>query len=330
MTTILFVDDEADILSSIRRAFYGLDRSWNVQYANSADEAWAIAAEHEIDVVVSDMRMADVDGAELLSALRLGLPNTIRFVLSGYSDEYASVRGAISAHQFFSKPCDFAQLHQTIKHVLALRDALGDVSIARAIDATTSLPSTTDTATRIFEAFQREQLDIPELAHIAKQDVAFALQSLHTGSSAFFGPVVQQANLEACFWRVGESGLRQFVAMPEYLSTAEEFGDLYVEFVNQANAHAYEMANRCAERGEANSEAAYLAGLLHNCGGLLLTQIGRAPLETTCGWCDGDELARVATRYLLALYGVPTDVSVALDSADLSTDLTARSATDSM
>ena len=72
---ILFVDDEPNVLSGLRRSLRGQRKLWDMEFAGSGQEALAKADEIHLDAVVTDMRMPGIDGAELLDriAQRLSL-----------------------------------------------------------------------------------------------------------------------------------------------------------------------------------------------------------------------------------------------------------------
>lgn len=78
---VLFVDDEAEILNSIKRA--AIDEDFVSLFASSAQEALGILKEHEVSVLVTDMRMPDMDGLSLLKEAKLNYPDMLRIVLSG-------------------------------------------------------------------------------------------------------------------------------------------------------------------------------------------------------------------------------------------------------
>lgn len=103
---VLFVDDELNILNAIRRAV--TDENFQSFYANSAKEALKIMAEQEIAVIVTDMRMPEMDGLQLLKIVKNDYPDTVRMVLSGYtqlSQVLATVNQA-DIFNFITKPWD--------------------------------------------------------------------------------------------------------------------------------------------------------------------------------------------------------------------------------
>lgn len=103
-STVLFVDDELHILSAIRRAV--VDEPFVSLFANSGKEALTFFENHEVSVLVTDMRMPGMDGLALMKAVREISPKTIRIVLSGYtqlSQVLVTVNQA-EIFQFISKP----------------------------------------------------------------------------------------------------------------------------------------------------------------------------------------------------------------------------------
>lgn len=104
--TLLLVDDEDNIVSSLRRL---LRRDgYQVVTANSGVQGLQRLAEHTIDVIVSDQRMPGMTGVEFLRRAKELFPDTVRIVLSGYT-ELQSITDAINEgaiYKFLTKPWD--------------------------------------------------------------------------------------------------------------------------------------------------------------------------------------------------------------------------------
>ncbi len=81
--TVLFVDDEEKILNSLKRGL--LDEPYNSLFANSGEEALEILKENDVHVLVTDMRMPEMSGLELLKIVKEDYPHIVRVVLSGYT-----------------------------------------------------------------------------------------------------------------------------------------------------------------------------------------------------------------------------------------------------
>ncbi|MES2015473.1 MAG: EAL domain-containing protein [Pseudomonadota bacterium] len=113
--TLLLVDDESNILSALKRT---LRRDgYRILTAGSAREGLELLALHEVQVVLSDQRMGEMNGTEFLSRVRDLYPDTMRIVLSGYTD-LNSITDAInrgSIYKFLTKPWDDTVLRDTVR-----------------------------------------------------------------------------------------------------------------------------------------------------------------------------------------------------------------------
>lgn len=116
--TLLLVDDEANILSSLRRLFR--PEGYRVLTAESGDEALELIAAEPVDMVVSDMRMPGMNGAQLLARIREAYPDTVRILLTGYAD-IASTIDAINKgeiYRYVAKPWDDNDLRLLVREAL--------------------------------------------------------------------------------------------------------------------------------------------------------------------------------------------------------------------
>jgi diguanylate cyclase (GGDEF)-like protein len=117
--TLLLVDDEPSILSSLRRLLRG--DGYRILMANSGSEGLQLLAEHAVDVIVSDQRMPEMTGVEFLRTVRQLYPDTVRIVLSGFT-ELQTVTDAVNAgaiYKFLTKPWDDDQLRSHIQEAVA-------------------------------------------------------------------------------------------------------------------------------------------------------------------------------------------------------------------
>ncbi|MGQ0708669.1 MAG: EAL domain-containing protein [Rhodoferax sp.] len=113
--TLLVVDDDAAVRSALRRALRG--EGYDILFADCGETALELLASHRVQVVISDMRMARMTGAELLRKIRRIHPRTMRILLSGYTDIRA-VTEAVNAGELFrflTKPWDNQELMATVE-----------------------------------------------------------------------------------------------------------------------------------------------------------------------------------------------------------------------
>jgi len=116
---ILFVDDDVDVLESLRDALRKDRQRWDFAFATGGAAALEELAQRPCNVVVSDMRMPGMDGAELLTRVKDQHPTVARLVLSGHAEQEAMERAMRVAQEFLSKPCQIAVLRATIERALA-------------------------------------------------------------------------------------------------------------------------------------------------------------------------------------------------------------------
>jgi response regulator RpfG family c-di-GMP phosphodiesterase len=111
LTRLLCVDDELNVLSGLERMLFD---AYDVTTASSGKEALQVIDEEDepFAIIISDMRMPEMDGATFLSEARLRTPDTVRLLLTGHSDVEAAI-SAINDGQIFRflcKPCPEPQL----------------------------------------------------------------------------------------------------------------------------------------------------------------------------------------------------------------------------
>lgn len=122
--TLLLVDDEPNILSSLKRLFRR--DGYQIITANSGREGLDLLTTNKVDVIISDQRMPGMTGVEFLRAAKISHPNTIRIVLSGYT-ELQSVTEAINEgaiYRFLTKPWEDDQLRAHIQQAFDYKNVI--------------------------------------------------------------------------------------------------------------------------------------------------------------------------------------------------------------
>jgi serine/threonine-protein kinase len=125
--TILFVDDEERILRSLKMLFKS---QYNVKTTTDGNEAIEILKNNPVHVLVSDQRMPIMPGVEVLRQAREVSPNTMRLLLTGYSDLTAIV-GSVNEGEIFryiNKPWDNQEIKTTIEKAAEIGISLATLS----------------------------------------------------------------------------------------------------------------------------------------------------------------------------------------------------------
>ena len=115
---LLFVDDELNILKTLKRLFR--IANYNVHLAESGEAGLAVLRQHPIDLIISDMRMPYMNGAEFLAQVAQNWPDTVRILLTGYA-EIESTIAAVNNGKIYcycSKPWEDNELIILVKNAL--------------------------------------------------------------------------------------------------------------------------------------------------------------------------------------------------------------------
>jgi len=131
LATVLFVDDEPSILSALRRLMR--KTPYECLFANSGKEALEILENTAVDVVISDMKMPEMSGEQLLAEVAKTYPETVRIVLSGYSEE-RMVMAAINEGRiwgFIHKPWNETELRQAIEQAVFTQQIVAERSLLK-------------------------------------------------------------------------------------------------------------------------------------------------------------------------------------------------------
>jgi putative nucleotidyltransferase with HDIG domain len=323
---ILFVDDEVMVLQGLRRMLRGLSGEWDMTFVESGAQALAQLAAAPFDVVVTDMRMPEMNGAELLTRVRSLYPRVIRLILSGQSSEETMLASVGPAHQFLAKPCDATRLKETIRRACALRSMLNDGNLQRLLSQLGSLPSAPDLYLKLLSELRSPNASIHRAAAIISTDPGMTAKLLQLVNSAFFGIQQHVADPQRAASILGLNTITALVlsvkVFSEYDETKMKAAGLsgLMHHSLQVATHARSIAKDVGV-GRQEEEDAFTAGLLHDVGRVILaTSLPNryrkvvnllTPGRTTVFEAEqaifGASHAEVGA-YLLGLWGLPDSI----------------------
>lgn len=183
---ILFVDDEKPILKTFQRSLRGSE--FEIFVAEDGHTALEIIARESIDLIISDMRMPNINGHQLLRKVKDMSPTTIRLILSGHADEKDITRAILdgSCKMYILKPWDSHSLHNTIRQLLDIRTALEErnlLAIINRMDGLRSLPRIFNKLTEMIN----NDADMHQIAEVIGDDPILTSRVLRMANSAFYG-----------------------------------------------------------------------------------------------------------------------------------------------
>lgn len=185
--TILFVDDEPRVLEGLEHLLHPMRQEWEMAFTLGGPAALEALKAKPFDVVVTDMRMPGMDGAQLLHKVRELYPQTVRIVLSDHSDKGMVMKSVGAAHQYLSKPCTTESLKETVMRACALRGLLENSSLQKLVTQMDSLPSLPSLYCELVEEISSDEASIKKIGRIISRDLGMTAKILQMVNSAFFG-----------------------------------------------------------------------------------------------------------------------------------------------
>jgi len=208
---ILFVDDEPMVLKGLQRSLRKMRDEWEMTFASNSKEALDILGSEPYDVIVSDLRMPEMDGAQLLAEVKSKHPEVVRIILSGQVEQETTFKSVQLAHQSLSKPCDADILKHTLNKLFALRNLLEDESIKRIVSQTETLPSLPAVYTEVVGELQSPEPSVQKIGDIISKDMGMAAKILQVVNSAFFGLVRKISNPKEAVMLLGTETIKALV-----------------------------------------------------------------------------------------------------------------------
>lgn len=323
MRRILFVDDEQPVLEGLRDALRPFRRDWKMTFASSGGQALDRLGEEPFDVIVSDMRMPEMDGATLLARVQAEHPSVVRIALSGYAETEQALKAASVAHVFLAKPCDVHKLHRTIERAASLQTLLIDQTLLRIVGGAATLPSVPSVYLELVEALGDQATGSEEVARIVERDTAMTAKVLQLVNSAFFGLGRPVTTVAEAVTYLGMATVKSLVLSASATGVFAANGVDRVFPIERHQEHSLQVA-RIAVRLDPEPgmhDTLLTASLLHDVGKLLLASADDAFFEAALltGAREGTPLFEVEARdrrvthaeigaYLLGEWGLPHEI----------------------
>jgi HD-like signal output (HDOD) protein len=272
---ILFVDDEKHIIDGLNRMLHPHKNEWDIDFALSGEEALKLMAEKPISVIVTDMRMPNMNGAELLDIVQNKYPEVIRIILSGHSDEELILKSVRNVHQFLAKPCSSENIVNTIKKTFYLKNFLNNNNLEKIINGIKELPSVPALYLKIESELDSNSISLNKVAELISHDMGISVKILQVVNSAFFGMPVRIANIDNAVNLLGINTIKSlllYMNIDDYYKSYSGFQP----YLEKLWAHNFKVARntQLIYMHETNnnllSKEAYSAGLLHDIGKFVL------------------------------------------------------------
>ncbi len=183
---VLFVDDEPKALQELEPSLQKGHRLWQMHFVQSGSEALETLAQKPFDVVVSDMLMPEMNGAQLMSEIQTRYPQMMRLAFSSDSDNEAALRLSCPPHQCLSKPLNPLSLRHIIDRTLSLKELLASEKFTHLISKVQSMPGLPFLYTELLGELQKFEPSMTRVSEIIGRDMGMTGQILHVVNSVFY------------------------------------------------------------------------------------------------------------------------------------------------
>ncbi|MCC7492053.1 MAG: HDOD domain-containing protein [Fimbriimonadaceae bacterium] len=275
MKRIVFVDDEPNVLHGLRRMLRSWRDEWDLVFCETGEDALSALAAAPTQVLVTDMMMPQMDGAELVRLASEQHPETVRMVLTGHADPRRLFAVSGRVHQILAKPCDPDVLRSVIQRTVALQELYASPRLSALVGGAQAVPAMPRLYMELMDVLRQENSDAADVAGVIEQDPGMTAKILQWVNSPFFGLRHRVMAAEQAVALLGLETIRQLVLSAQVF-TQFRVGDVPgfdAEFVAQHSLAVALQARAVAQAAKSKlqtCEDAFLAGLLHDVGKLYL------------------------------------------------------------
>ncbi|GAA6151253.1 response regulator [Pseudoteredinibacter isoporae] len=327
---VIFVDDEENVLKGLRRVLHPARKDWSMSFANSGKEALEQMKAEDFDVVISDMRMPQMNGVELLTQIKDLYPETLRVVLSGYSETELILSCVKVAHQYLPKPTDYKTIKSTVEKALRLKHLLANEALSTAISKLENLPSLPKIYDDINNELKKEDVNLQTISELISADVSMTAKLLQICNSAYFG---LNRNIDSPVDAVNYLGIDTIKSLILTIKIFEQFSETgmpkeKLESIWLDSQSTAMLAKAIASKAGCDKSLinqAYTGGLLHNIGEIILRHELAEQYGNVEALCLNQGMTLIEAEqhvfgfshdivgaYLLDLWGLPSSISTSL------------------
>ncbi|MBC2459162.1 HDOD domain-containing protein [Clostridium beijerinckii] len=214
---ILFVDDEVQILKAFKRLF--MDTDYEIDVAESGLEALNILENQEVDLIVSDMKMPNMTGYELLSIVKNRFPDIVRIILSGFAEERIildSLQKNI-AKVYILKPWENNIFIETIDNIFKVEDMLKEnINVLKLVKSANELPTIKESYQKIIDEIE-SNAEIYEIVEAIESDNSIAIKILHVINSSHYG--VKTGSIKRAVAYLGLDNIKNIVISSAFIDS---------------------------------------------------------------------------------------------------------------
>ncbi len=250
-------------------------KEWDVEAVNSGKKALEILENEKFDVIVSDIKMPGMDGAQLLDLVRRKYPGIARVVLSGHADKEVIIKLVGTVHQYLSKPCNGEALKNVVARACQMSNLMASERMRNVVSQIDSLPSLPQLHIQLIEELKQSEPDMGKIEKIVSQDIGMSSKILQLVNSTFFGLAHHISSPGHAVSMLGLDTIRAMVYSIHIFSQFDKaaLDGFPMEALWEHSTAVGTWSRRVGILAGANAkliDASFIAGLLHDIGILVV------------------------------------------------------------
>jgi len=323
---VLFVDHQQDNAELKELISSDSSHSRKIDLVSSGGEALKYLEKGKYDVIVSEMAMPEMDGAQLMKRVRTLYPGIVRFIYSGSTDREQVLQTVGYVHRYVARPCSPDRFWKIVDNSLGLRSMIFNEEMHTKIASVGALPSPPELYNELIKELQSEDTSLRHVADLIKKDIGITAKLLQMINSAFFG---LPTHIESTFHAVKLLGLDTVKSLVLTAGVFNQFQDNDIPGITIDSIYNRSLAVGTSARHIANVlslptrqlEDSLMAGMLHDVGKLVMLtnfpkELGEAvqmekskriPLNAAINEVLGVSDAAIGA-HLLSLWGLPDSI----------------------
>ncbi len=261
--------------ASVREGLQSATDKWRVEFVSSVRQGMAALEKDAFDAAVVDLQAPGVDAPGLFKTMMEVSPTTLRLGLITPPERQAIQQVRAAVHQLLTKPCDAKVLKAVLARAFSAQDVLSDEHFTKLVSNVRALPVLPNIYTELMQELKSPEPSLERAGQIVAKDMGLSAKILTLVNSAFFGlgrPITHPS--EAAMF-LGTETLRALVLSLQVFS---QFSQVRLKEFSVENLwkHSWTtgvLAKRLCEYEEADrttTDEAFIAGLLHDLGKLVL------------------------------------------------------------
>ena len=289
MSALIYaVDDEPLLLEMLALYLGKANDAWQVEAFNHPGDALEAARKRPPNIVISDFSMPEMTGTALLEQIRQAAPHTIRILVSGFADPKQMGNKLSAAHQYLAKPYSPADIRSKIQKALVAIDRFHNPEIRGTVLSIKTLPAMPGIYYELITSLEDPESSYTDVVEILAKDAVICAKILQMANSPLFreNTTGQIIDMLQAITVLGTERLKAAVLSHQLFGSYTPIPEYF--FPATLAHHRWETANaafQMAERMDLKPDQirdAYVAGLMHDMGRLVLLDNFAAPYQTAC------------------------------------------------